>query len=341
MKKTSSIASVLKVIFISAVAYWFTSFVSADSNEVESLKLHYQRPAEIPFPSDNPFTTQKAELGKMLFFDTRLSGNNTMSCASCHNPSFSWGDGLPLGVGSAANILGRRTPTILNLAWQDALMWDGRFESLEEQALGPMSSPDEMNQDMDSIVDELKESSDYDLYFSMVFPGEGLTVANIARAIATYERTIVSNDAPFDRWIGGQESAISESAKRGFELFNNKANCAACHSGWAFTDGSFHDIGLNDSDIGRGAHFSFTKMQHAFKTPTLRNVVERAPYMHDGSIATLGEVVRHYNDGFVERESLSDDIDALDLTEQEIVDLVEFMKTLSSNDPGVLISQLP
>ena len=151
-----------------------------------------------------------------------------------------------------------------------------------------------------------------------------------------------SNKAPFDRWIEGDETAISESAKRGFVAFNGKGNCAACHSDWRFTDDGFHDIGLKSDDIGRGAQVpDVQSLQHAFKTPTLRNIDQRAPYMHDGSLANLREVVVHYDTGFVERPSLSPEMHHLGLTEQEVVDLIEFMHTLTSRDDKISIPVLP
>ncbi len=305
-------------------------------------KKEYVRPAQTPFPDDNPYSKPKAELGHKLFFDPRLSGNNYISCGTCHNPSFAWGDGLPKGIGNAMTVLGRRTPTILNLAWAESLMWDGRFDTLEEQVLGPMSAAVEMNQNLDGIVAELQEVPEYRALFNISFPGSGITVQNIAKAIATFERTVVSGVAPFDRWVAGDQGAISTAAKRGFDLFNGKANCVACHSGWNFTDGSFHDIGLPDEDLGRGKQLPNVKvMQHAFKTPTLRNSVERAPYMHDGSLRNLYSVVRHYNEAGVKRASRSKDIYPLRLTDAEIDDLVAFMKTLSSDDPQVALPRLP
>lgn len=308
----------------------------------EEWKKEYVRPAEVPFPEDNPYTAAKADLGRTLFFDPRLSGSNYISCGTCHNPSFAWGDGLPKGIGHAMTVLGRRTPTILNLAWSEQLMWDGRFETLEEQALGPMSAPVEMNQQMEAIVAELQAIPEYKTLFKVSFGGEGITVPNIAKAIATFERTVVSGIAPFDRWVAGDEVAISESAKRGFDLFNNKANCVACHSGWNFTDDSFHDVGLSDTDIGRGKQLpDIAVMKHAFKVPTLRNSVERAPYMHDGSLKNLFSVIAHYNDGFVKRPSLSSEIYKLNLTDAEQEDLVAFLKTLSSRDAPVALPRLP
>lgn len=341
-KKLSKVALTTGFIVASIATVASNTAFSAEVKSREEWKKTYVRPATIPFPEDNPYSAAKADLGHKLFFDPRLSGANYISCGTCHNPSFAWGDGLAKGIGHAMTRLGRRTPTILNLAWAEQLMWDGRFESLEEQALGPMSAPVEMNQNMDAIVAELQSIPEYRTLFNVSFPGEGITVQNIAKAIATFERTVVSGVAPFDRWIAGNETAINESAKRGFDLFNNKANCVACHSGWNFTDDSFHDIGLPDEDIGRGKQLpGVVVMQHAFKVPTLRNAVERAPYMHDGSLKNLFSVVKHYNDGFVTRPSKSAEIFKLKLTDEEQADLVEFMKTLSSNDSPVALPSLP
>ena len=278
----------------------------------------------------------------MLFFDPRLSGSDSISCASCHNPSFSWGDGLATGFGHGMTRLGRRTPTVWNLAWADLLMWDGRFASLEEQALGPMGADVEMNQNLNEVVNELSAIPEYRTLFNVSFPGEGITLENVTKAIATFERTLVTSVASFDKWIAGDEDAISESAKRGFDLFNEKANCAACHSGWNFTDGGFHDIGLPDDDIGRGKVVpGVTVLQHAFKTPTLRNVALRGPYMHRGSLASQEAVIDHYDDGFVKRDSLSADIKRLGLNDQEKTDLVAFLQTLTSNELAAQHPVLP
>lgn len=315
---------------------------AAQEKSREEWKAEYVRPGSIPFPEENPFSADKARLGKLLFFDPRLSGNNYISCGTCHNPSFAWGDGLPTGIGHGMTRLGRRTPTVLNSAWTELLMWDGRFETLEEQALGPIGAGVEMNQTLEDLVTELEAIPGYRSLFNVTFPGEGVTIDNIAKAIATYERTVVSGVAPFDNWIAGDESAISEPAKRGFDLFNGKANCVACHSTWNFTDGSFHDIGLDDDDPGRGDIVQGVEaLQFAFKTPTLRNAAERAPFMHDGSLSDLMAVVVHYDEGGIQRPSLSDDMRPLGLTEQERMDLVEFMLTLSSDDEETALPNLP
>lgn len=316
--------------------------VAAETENLEALKQKFHRPASIPFPKENPYTDAKAELGHALFFDPRLSGANTMSCASCHNPALGWKDGLSLGVGHDAKKLGRATPTVLNLAWADLLMWDGRKDGLEDQATGPIESEAEMGQPVPALLAELAEIPGYRKMFRDAFGRDEVTKENLSKAIATFERTLVSNKAPFDRWIDGNQAAISESAKRGFVTFNGKGNCAACHSGWRFTDDGFHDIGLKSADVGRGAQVpGEPSLLHAFKTPTLRNIDQRAPYMHDGSSANLRDVIAHYSTGFVQRPSLSPEMHRLDLGEQEIADLIEFMHTLTSRDDAISIPVLP
>jgi cytochrome c peroxidase len=309
---------------------------------MEEYRKDFVRPVSIPFPPENPYSAEKVRLGEMLFFDPRLSGSNYISCASCHNPSMSWGDGLPRGIGHGMTILGRRTPTILNSAWTELLMWDGRKTSLEDQAMGPIAADVEMNQPVEKLVEKLSTIETYRVLFNIAYPGEGISLDTIAKAIATFERTVVSGVAPFDRWIAGDERAISESAKNGFYLFNTKANCATCHSGWNFTDGSFQDIGMKDADVGRIKILNMPRMNHAFKTPTLRDVARRGPYMHDGSVPDLVAVMEHYNrGGDVKRESLSEDVRPLNLTKSEIADVVEFMKTLTGDDQPIRLPILP
>ena len=298
----------------------------------DALKDLYRRPATIPFPKDNPYTPDKAALGKKLYFDTRLSVSSAQSCGSCHSPSFGWGDGLAVGVGHGMQKLGRHSPTIVNAAWGGIFMWDGRLATLEEQALGPIQSAGEMNMPLDELMKRLESIPEYKPLYARVFGNEGMTAKTLAKAVATYERTVVSERAPFDVWIEGDDKAISEDAKRGFAVFNGKAQCAACHEGWNFTNDGFQDIGLPSDDVGRGKFVpGVIKMAHAFKTPGLREIARRAPYMHDGSLATLEDVVEHYNHGGVERPSRADLMKPLGLTVQEKTDLVAFLKSLSSN----------
>jgi cytochrome c peroxidase len=309
---------------------------------LEAMKALYRRPVAIPFPKDNPYTPQKLALGKKLYFDTRLSVTSAQSCASCHSPGFGWGDGLAVGVGHGMAKLGRRSPTIVNAAWGAIFMWDGRLANLEEQALGPIQSPGEMNMPIEQLMDRLASIAEYKPLFAAAFPNEGMNSRTLAQAIATFERTVVSEPAPFDAWIEGNEKAISEEAKRGFAIFNAKAQCSSCHEGWNFTNEGFQDIGLTSADVGRGQFLpDVVKMKHAFKTPGLREIARRGPYMHDGSMATLEEVVDHYDRGGVDRPSRSDLMKPLGLSSQEKTDLVAFLNTLTSNLNPTSVPALP
>ncbi len=306
------------------------------------LMKKYERPARLEFPAANQYTEERELLGRTLFFDPRLSGSKFISCATCHNPGFAWGDGLSKGMGDGMKTLGRHTPTILNSAYSDLLFWDGRADSLEAQALGPIKSPAEMNLPPEQISERISSIPQYQSLFAKAYPGEAVSEQTIAKAIATFERTVVSGQAPFDRWISGNEHAISEQAKIGFDLFNHKAGCAQCHSGWNFTDSGFHDIGVNDNDLGRGALLKLEAMQHAFKTPTLRNIALRAPYMHNGSEQSLQDIVEFYNDGGrTQRASLAPEIHPLHLTASEKASLVEFLTTLTSSDKPINVPTLP
>lgn len=302
----------------------------------------FARRDSVPFPDGNAYTPARASLGKMLFFDPRLSGSRFISCATCHNPALSWGDALPRAIGHGMQTLGRRTPTILNVAWASTQFWDGRAETLEQQAVGPITAAAEMNSQMDSLRTRLAAIAGYQRLFAEAYPGETITEKTIAKALATFERTVVSGIAPFDRWVKGDARAISAEAKAGFALFTGKANCAKCHSGWRFTDDSFHDIGVPGADSGRGKILGLEDMHFAFKTPTLRNVDRRAPYMHAGTEATLEDVVDLYDrGGRVRRPSLSPEIKPLHLTAAERRTLVAFMHTLTSDDAPVVIPVLP
>ena len=302
----------------------------------------YHRPSSVPVPAENPMTAEKVALGKTLFFDPRLSATGVISCASCHNPALAWQDGLPTGRGHMGTQLHRHTPTIIDAAWAEPLFWDGRAATLEDQAKGPFKGAAEMNMPHAEVVKKIKSQEGYKQKFASVFPGRDIDINTVAMAIATYERTIVSGKAPFDQWIEGEDKAISPSAKRGFMVFNGKGNCASCHSGWRFSDNGFHDIGLNSDDIGRAKIVpGIPVLEHAFKTPSLRNIDGRAPFMHDGSLATLEAVVDHYDHGFVQRASLSPEMKPLHLSMRDKKDLVAFMHTLTSNDADVVVPPLP
>jgi cytochrome c peroxidase len=302
----------------------------------------YARPQTVPRSRTNPSTPEKIALGQMLFFDPRLSGSGVIACASCHNPALAWSDALPKGLGHMGGRLGRHTPTILNVAYGEPYFWDGRAATLEDQAKGPLTSAKEMDMPADLAIARVMSIPGYVSAFEHAFPGKPITLDSIAAALASYERTVVSGSAPFDQWVVGDERAISSAAKRGFALFNGKANCAVCHVGWRMTDDGFHDIGISDSDRGRAAVAAgIVQLEYAFKTPTLRNIAQRAPYMHDGSLATLSAVIDHYNDGFVRRPSLDPQIHTLGLTADEKADLVAFLDTLTSVDAPAVIPVLP
>ena len=316
------------------------------AEELGSMKSKYARDTKmkIPFNPENGFTKEKNALGEMLFFDPILSGSKRTSCATCHSPSLGFGDGLAKGIGDNGKPRPRKSQTLLNIAWDDLFNWDGKTEFLEKQAPALIENPGLMNLPIDQAIKRLNAIPGYKSMFKAAFPKDKdpVTKENIGKAIALYERTFVSGTAPFDMWIAGKENAISDDAKKGFVIFNKKGNCAACHSGWRFSDGSFHDIGLPSEDIGRGKLMpKVESMKFAFKTPTLRNITERDPYMHDGSLKSLKSVIDHYDNGAIKRKSLSSDIKRLNLTQEEKTQLLEFLKTLSSTDKPYYYPMLP
>ncbi len=332
------------IFFSFALTLWPNSSLPGDESvDRASWQQKYQRPAEIPFPEGNTYSESKSKLGRMLFFDPILSGSKSRACTSCHNPGLSWADGLPRAIGEKQSTLPVRTPTLLNVAWGAQLGWNGHFRNLEAVTFGPISAPKNMNMPEPLLITRLSAIPGYVDAFHAAFGDGPITRQKIEFALATYERSIVSNEAPFDRWIKGDEHAISEQAKRGFDLFNGKANCASCHSGWAFTDGSFHDIGVaRGDDIGRGKLFPKSiKLRYAFKTPTLRDVARRAPYMHDGSIETLNSVIDLYDRGGIDRPSRADEIKPLGLTGSEKSDLIAFLQTLTGRQEPVSTPPLP
>jgi cytochrome c peroxidase len=298
-----------------------------------ALMVSFRRPVAVPFPADNPFSEKKRALGETLFHDHRLSIDGSRSCASCHDRAKGFADGEAQGRGVPGRPLKRHTPTLWNLAWAAPVFWDGRARSLEEQVAGPIESPDEMAQPMGSVVARLAADDTMKRAFAEAFPqAPKVDASNLAKAIATFERTLVSPATRFDRWVAGEESALSEREIAGFRLFTGKAGCAQCHKGWSFTDYNFYDIGLPGDDRGRGAVLRLAAAEHAFKTPGLRELGRSAPYMHDGSLATLDEVVRHYESGVVERSTLAKELPrGLKLSDAERADLIAFLGTLTSD----------
>jgi cytochrome c peroxidase len=303
----------------------------------------YRRPAEIPYPDDNPYSAAKAALGRILFFDPILSGSRARSCGTCHSPSLSWGDGAPRAIGEGNAPLALRSPTLLAIAWIPRLGWDGKFHDLEAVTFGPITSPANMNLSEAALMGRLRAIPGYVSAFEAAFGRTGITRRNVELALATFQRSIVAEQTSFDKWVEGDEAAIGAAAKRGFDLFNGKARCSSCHNGFAFSDGSFHDIGTAmGADVGRGRLFpTSVKLRYAFKTPTLRDAARRAPYMHDGSVPTLAAVVDLYDRGGIERPSRSVHIKPLGLTQAEKADLVAFIDTLTAPPQAVSLPVLP
>ncbi len=312
-----------------ATAGVVAALLTTAANAKEDLSK-WLRPDAVPAPKDNQITPERIELGKFLYFDTRLSRDNTVSCATCHNPSLGWSDGQPKAIGIEGRQGPRNSPTVINTAYQRHQFWDGRAKSLEEQALGPIQADVEMDMDLDKLVERLNGIKGYRELFEKAYPGEGITKDTIAKAIATFERTVVSTEAPFDKYIKGDENAINANAKKGFALFTGKGKCNNCHDGFNFTDGSFHNLGLGDGDIGRYKLKKRAAWFHAFKTPTLRDVTLTGPYFHDGSVKTLEEATAICGNGgrFPNSKNLSPLIEDRGLTSDEIRLIVDFLKTL-------------
>ena len=324
-------------------------FVSQGTNLFAKEKQFVELPLGLePFkvPADNPLTKAKIELGKQLYFDKRLSSDNTVSCASCHDPNKGWSNDEAFATGVDGQMGGRSAPTIINSAYFPLQFWDGRAKGLEGQALGPIANPIEMNLPIDKAVEKLSEISGYRKQFKKVFKSD-VTADGIAKAIASFERTVLSGDAPYDRFKAGDESALSPAAKRGMDLFFNKAKCSACHKGHSFTDLAFHNIGVGyDKDNPDPGRFAVTNQEGdrgRFKTPPLRDIHTSAPFMHDGSVKTLKEVVEFYNKGGIKNPQLDEEMKPLKLTEEEIADIVIFMKEglKSKNYPHVDPPELP
>jgi cytochrome c peroxidase len=294
----------------------------------------FKRAARPPAPADNPLTDAKIALGATLFVDARLSGNGQRSCATCHRPDRAFTDGRPRAEGISGTALKRNTPALYNLAWGKQFFWDGRVSSLEEQVGLPIVAADEMGGHWPTILARLGEDADLVADFRDAFgEEEPLSQRNVTSALASYVRSLVSPATRFDAWIEGDPQALSAAELRGFRLFTGKGACMLCHAGWRFTDDKFHDIGLRSTDGGRGLVPGGTPGLMAFKTPSLRELTRTAPYMHDGSLATLSAVVDHYAGGFVRRSSLAPSLRRdLRLSAREKSDLVAFLQALSSGE---------
>jgi len=288
-------------------------------------------------PGNNPLTIKKIKLGRKLFFDERLSLDGTLSCATCHNPLLGFADGRSVAVGIEGLEGPRSTPAIINRLFSEIQFWDGRAQSLEEQILEPIENPIEMNNPLENVVYTLNQDEAMRNEFQEVF-GTDVSIDGLQKAIASFERTLLSGNSAFDKFKAGNNKALPESAQKGLLLFESKRiNCVVCHEGTNFTDELFHNsgIGMNKEkpDWGRFVETKNDTDRGRFKTPTLRDIARTAPYMHDGSLRTLREVIDFYDNGGINNPNLSEHIKQLKLTEEEKVNLVEFLRSLSGENP--------
>ncbi|MCC2642217.1 MAG: ccA1 [Nitrospira sp.] len=302
-------------------------------------------PTQVPTPPTNLSYSGKVELGKQLYFDTRLSKNNTVSCAFCHNPGTGFADARQVSIGAFGTAGGRQSPTVYNTGFIPLQFWDGRAGSLEEQAIGPIHNPVEMAEEHHTVVPKIAKIAAYQKQFQLVFGG-GVSLQHIAEAIAAFERTIVSQNSAFDKHVMGTAGSMNESALRGMALFKGKARCILCHNGPNFTDNQFHNLGVPQvgslkEDLGRYIVTRAEKDKGAFKTPTLRSIIETAPYMHDGAFKTLEEVIDFFDQGGGDNPHLSPYMKPLGLMPEEKADLLEFLKALTGAPLKITMPKLP
>ncbi len=344
MKKTSPLA-----VFAAAVVLLAAGCAGGLSNDAvpppSPADKAWLLPSQLPMPANNISTPERVELGKALFFDARLSGSGGIACVSCHFPHLGWTDGKKFSELPNGDLLSRNSPTVMNLAYNTQFMWDGRKKSLEEHAIGPHRHLSK-NEYATSAAN-LRSIAGYQALFVKAYPGEAINEETIAKALGAFQRSLVSTDSAFDRWVAGDTRALTPAQYRGFRVFNDpaKGNCASCHSGANFTDNGFHNIGIRDTrakpDAGRFSERPLAAMKGAFKTPTLREIELTAPYFHDGSVATLREVVEHYVRGGDDRSNVSPDLKPLKLSEQDKDDLVAFMRALTGSKTAFVPPQFP
>ncbi len=292
------------------------------------------------YPDENPYSAEKEALGRKLFFDPRLSDNPSRTCAACHHPGLGWADGMPRALGNQQG-LGRHTPSLINIGYAQAFFWDGRASSLEDAVSQDLLAPGMASgEPINTIVTRMNGIAAYRGEFTAAFGSEGITFERIASALATFLRSIRSSSTPFDHWVQGDATAISESAKRGFTLFTGKAECIRCHSAPIFTDSSFHNTGINTVDPGHYEISGKDEHRNAFKTPGLRDSALTPPYMHNGSKLTLVDVIDFYDRG---GDALGggNELKPLRLNTAEKADLLAFLLSLSGEVPETLIPALP
>jgi cytochrome c peroxidase len=318
--------------------------VLPSAQRLGAMKTDYKRPPAKP-TENGPLV----KLGRNLFWDPRISASGKTACASCHFPYLGWGTTDMKSRNDSGKLTSRRSQPLISIGHAEGPFgWDGRNATLEAQAkssiaTGSMSMREtETPVKVEIIEERIRAIPEYVAKFGAALPGTAIDIDAIAKAIAAFERSLEPGIAPFDRWIEGDEDAISQSAKRGFVLFNDKAECSLCHSGWRFTNDTFHDIGVATKDLGRGRERKDEPlMQYAFKTPTLRSVALRPPFTHDGSAVDLYQVIKHYEKGGIDRPSRSPLIKPITLSDQERRDLIAFMETLTGLPEAQAPPRLP
>ncbi|MFO0972631.1 MAG: cytochrome c peroxidase [Phycisphaerae bacterium] len=324
----------------------------------------------VPVPADNPQTADKIELGRMLYFDPRLSGDSSIACAKCHAPEKGFSNGLQMSDAYPGTKHWRHVPTVLNAAYGKAQFWDGRAGTLEQQCLGPIEAPIEMNQNFAHLVHKLDGIKYYRDGFRKVFNSD-VTMENLAKAVAAFERTIVSKEGPVDRYLKGDKAALNDSQRRGMELFMGTANCVACHHGPLLTDGEFHATGVPEieplkketdriatrhffaagqkypnpksvaSDYGRELITKSQSDRGKFKTPSLRELMQTAPYMHNGAFETLDDVIDFYARGGGNIPNKDPLLKPFTLTKEQRADLISFLEALSGPAIQITAPDLP
>ena len=330
----------ISVIFFSVFFYQF-SWAEEAQFSTENFPDEFTPPfglPPIPWPKDNPYSKQKAELGRLLYFDKRLSSDGTISCATCHNLSCGYSDCKALSIGIGSNKGVRNSPTVINAAYSSLLFWDGRASSLEEQAKGPLSNVKEMTDVKDvheaykQCAQKIRDIPGYKPLFKQAFGRDEISIDDIAKAIATFERTILSGGSHYDYYRSGDHKAMSEQQIKGFKVYK-KIGCMNCHGGFNFSDDRFMNIGVGmdkeNPDTGRYAITHDEKDWGAFKVPTLREIENTYPYMHDGSLATLEEVIDYYDKGGTPNKNLHPLMRPLHLSEDEKSQLLAFLKALN------------
>ncbi|WP_353684280.1 cytochrome c peroxidase [Thermodesulfovibrio sp. 3907-1M] len=356
------------IIYFLCVIFVFFIYFHIDSFASDKKKKQLESLPPVPVPKDNPQTTEKIELGKKLFFDRRLSGDGTTSCANCHDPEKAFTDGSEISLSYPTTRNFRNAPTLMNVAYAKYLFWDGRAKTLEEQAEFPIMSAFEMNQNLDFLEEEIRIVPEYREAFKRVF-GKDVNIKLIAKAIAAFERTLISRNAPIDRYLRGDENALSPEAKKGLEIFTGKGKCIECHYGAYLSDQEFHALEVPENpkyvnepkfittrryvakinkypdymnvkeDLGRYFKTKKRKDYKAFRTPTLREVAKTAPYMHNGIFKSLEEVIDFFNKGGGKGNKL---LKPLNLTDYEKKALKTFLvEALSGDDLHIKPPEIP